>query len=599
MARHLRSLLCLVFAFGIALGGCASPSQNSWASNTGQPPSYSQPPPIESASCDGRAPELIFASAEPPGKEGAGAEKEEAASIHPEMQFPPEEAEDVTFLSELEQSGLPQDDSPFLPVVSNERVEAFIELFEGPQKKWMERALRRSGRYSQRMKQILREEGLPEDLVYLALIESGFNPYAYSRAKAMGIWQFIPGTGRGYGLAINWWIDERRDLEKSTRAAAHYLKNLYGLFDDWYLAAAAYNAGEGKLRRAIRKYDSTCFWDLSNHRYLRRETKNYVPKFLAALTIAKDPGRYGFADVEYDAPLLYETVAVPDATDLAVIAKGCDKSLSLLNKLNPQLLRGCTPPDYPDYEVKVPLGTKESFLAYYFQLDPAKRLTFRRHRIRKDETLSHIAQQYGISVNSIMAMNRLKSRHSIREGKSLIIPLPASYKVVAQKSRTRKPVKLPDLSDRGYRKIVHVVEPGDSLWLISHRYGVSVSSLRKWNRKHHSSRIRPGQKIVVWLKGPTPQAPPKVAKAPPAEGQGEELWYTVKPGDSLWEIAREFDVTVAQLSRWNQIDIHRPIRPGLQLRIYRKIHLNAGLRTLHPRPLARPNPNEQGGRVGS
>ncbi len=307
-----------------------------------------------------------------PARRVLGRRQEEAASLHPEMQIPPGEAEDVTFLDELEQSGLPQDDSSVLPVVSNERVEAFIELFEGPQKQWMERALRRSGRYSQRMKQILREEGLPEDLVYLALIESGFNPYAYSRAKAMGIWQFIPGTGRRYGLVINWWIDERRDLEKSARAAAHYLKNLYGLFDDWYLAAAAYNAGEGKMQRAIRKYDSTCFWDLSQYRYLQRETKNYVPKFLAALTIAKDPGRYGFADVEYDAPLLYETVTVPDATDLAVIAKGCGKSLSLLNKLNPQLLRGCTPPDYPDYEVKIPLGTKESFLAYYSQLDPAE-----------------------------------------------------------------------------------------------------------------------------------------------------------------------------------------------------------------------------------
>jgi membrane-bound lytic murein transglycosylase D len=253
-----------------------------------------------------------------------------------------------------------------------------------------------------------------------------------------------------------------------------------------------------------------------------------------------------------------------------------------LNKLNPQLRRGCTPPDYPDYEVKIPLGTRETFLAYYSQLDPDKRLTFRRHRIRKNETLSHIAQQYGISVKSIAAMNRLKSRHSIREGKSLIIPLPASYKVAARSSRTRKPVKLPDLSDRGYRKVVHVVEQGDSLWLISHRYGVSISSLRKWNRKYRSSRIRPGQKIVVWLKGPTPQNPPTVAKVQPVRGQGEEIWYTVKPGDSLWEIAREFDVTVAQLSQWNQLDVRRPIRPGLRLRIYKKIRLNADLRTLPP-----------------
>ncbi len=274
---------------------------------------------------------------------------------------------------------------------------------------------------------------------------------------------------------------------------------------------------------------------------------------------------------------------MPDATDLAVIAKGCGKSLALLNKLNPQLLRGCTPPDYPDYEVKVPLGTKETFLAYYSQLDPAKRLTFRRHRIRKNETLSHIAQHYGISVTSIMAMNRLKSRHSIREGKSLIIPLPASYKVAAQTSNDPEACRRCRTSPAGgigrsFTWWNKGIPSGSSV----NRYGVSVSSLRKWNRKHGSSRIRPGQKIVVWLKGPTPQNPPKVAKAPPAKGQGEEIWYTVKPGDSLWEIAREFDVTVAQLSDWNQIDIHRPIRPGLRLRIYRKIRLNADLRTLHP-----------------
>ena len=498
MARHLRGVPCWIIVFGLALGSCASPSRHSYPSD------------------------------EPPGKVGfeAEAEAEAEASLHPEMQIPPGEEEDVTFLDELEQSGLPQDGSSVLPVVSNDRVQTFIELFEGPQKAWMERALRRSGRYSQRMKEILREEGLPEDLVYLALIESGFNPYAYSRAKAMGIWQFIPGTGRRYGLVINWWVDERRDLEKSARAAAHYLKNLYDLFDDWYLAAAAYNAGEGKLKRAILKYDSTCFWDLSEYRYLQRETKNYVPTFLAALTIAKDPGRYGFEDVQYDPPLLYETVAVSDATDLAVIAKGCGKDLTLLNQLNPQLLRGCTPPNYPDYEVKIPLGTKESFLAFYSQLEPVDRLTFRRHRINKNETLSQIARQYGISVDSIVEMNRLKSRHSIREGRNLLLPLPGSYPATAQTSQARKSVTLPDRSDRGCRKIVHVVKPGDSLWRIGQRYGVSVSSLRKWNPRSNSSRIRPGQKIVVWQNYPTQRNQPKVAKALPAKGQEKEIWYT-------------------------------------------------------------------------
>lgn len=585
MAKRLRSLLCWIFLFSVTLGGCASPSRQSFPSNAGKPPGDSQPLPDESVSCYGRAGKLVLAPGRAPGGEAAGEENEDEADLHSDMQIPPGEAEDVTFLSELDQSDIGQDDSPILPMVSNERVEAFIELFTGPKKGWMGRALRRSGRYTDRMRQILREEGLPEDLVYLALIESGFNPYAYSSAKAMGIWQFIPETGRRYGLAINWWIDERRDLEKSTRAAARYLKDLHGRFDDWYISAAAYNAGEGKLQRAIHMYDSACFWDLSQYRYLRTETKNYVPAFLAALTIAKDPGRYGLEDVQYDAPLLYETVAVPDATDLGVIAKGCGESLGLLNMLNPQLQRGCTPPDYPDYEVKIPLGTKEAFLDYYARLDPAKRLTFRRHRIEKNETLSQIARHYGVSVNSIAAMNRLKSRNSIREGKSLIIPFAASYKVAAQTPPAKKPATPPGLSDQGVRKVLHVVEPGDSLWRISQRYGVSIPSLQNWNRLN-SSRIHPGQKIVVWMKGPTQQNPPRLAEVRSAEGQGREIWYTVKRGDSLWGIARAFDVTVAHLSRWNRIDINRPIRPGLRLRIYSKIRLNANARTLHPESLA-------------
>lgn len=534
----------------------------------------------------------MLAGAEQPEGEDALEEQEDGEpSIHPEIQVPSEEAEDVTFLSELEQSGLPPDGSPVLPVESNERVEAFIQTLQGPQRGWMERSLRRSGRYSQRMKEILREEGLPEDLVYLALIESGFSPYAYSRARAMGIWQFIPGTARRHGLVINWWVDERRDLEKSTRAAAQYLKNLYALFDDWYLAAAAYNAGEGKLKKAILKYDSTCFWDLSKSKYLRRETKNYVPTLLAALKIAKDPEQYGFAGVEPDPPLLYETVPVPDATDLAVIAEGCGESLSVLNNLNPQLQRGCTPPDYPDYEVKIPQGRREAFLAYYAQLDPAKRLTFRRHQIRQGETLSRIASRYGVSVDSIVTMNHLKSRHAIREGRNLIIPLPASYQVVAQKPRTSEsePVKQADLSGQDCRKVVHVVRKGDSLWRISQRYGVSVASLCEWNGKHRSSRLHPGQKIVVWLKeNPAKEEePPQMVKAQPADADvdGQEIWYTVRAGDSLWEIAKRYGVTVAQISRWNRINARQTIRPGLRLRIYKEIQLNADLQALSPASL--------------
>ncbi len=576
MLNRLRDLPFWFLLLALAMGGCATRALGPGPADQ----EVTENGPGEAAACAATA-----GTAEEGENNIPEAEAFETTGDE-EIHVQSDEAEDVSFLADLDKAAPPEDSSALLPVESNDRVEFFIKLFQGPQRRWMERALRRSGRYAGKMREILREEGLPEELVYLALIESGFNPYAYSSARAMGIWQFIPSTARRHGLVINWWIDERRDLEKSTRAAAKYLKDLYGLFDDWYLAAAAYNAGEGRLQKAIRRVESNCFWDISRHRYLKKETKNYVPRFLAALMIAEHPEKYGFADVHPDPPLLYETVTVPDATDLAVIAKGCGASLSLLRKLNPQLQRGCTPPNYPDYEVKIPLGTKAAFQRYYAKLPPSKRLTFRRHRIKRGETLSQIALHYGISVRSIMAMNHLKNRHRIREGKSLIIPLPASYRVARHRPRKRHPVRLPDYSARGYRKVVHVVENGESLWLIGRRYGVSVASLRKWNRKRGSSRIYPGQEIVVWLKEPSAEKKP--APRPPvreARADQQEIWYVVQPGDTLWEIARRYGVTISQLSRWNRIDARRPIRPGLRLRIYKGIRLNAELHAASSGPL--------------
>jgi len=502
----------------------------------------------------------------------------------------PAEAEDVTFLNNLNEPEDPPDPSQVIPITNNDKVDYHLELFQGRQGKWIQRSLERSGRYIDRMQQIFRDQGLPDDLVYLAVIESGFNPYAYSRAGAMGIWQFMPATGRRYGLKINWWVDERRDLEKSTRAAASYLKDLYAIFEDWYLAAAAYNAGEGKLLKGLKRYDSNCFWDLSQYRFLRSETKNYVPRFLAALTIAKDPEKYGIKAIDPEPPLIYEIVTVPDATDLAVIAKGCGKSLSLLQKLNPQLRRGCTPPSYPDYEVKIPQGTRESFLAYYQDLSPRKRLTFRRHRIKRGETLSHIASRYGVSVHSIMSMNKLKNKHRVREGKNLVIPLPLSYRadrtyaVSSSYGRSRKKTRsLPDYSHRGYKKVVHKVTNGDSLWKISRRYGVSVSSLCTWNRIYSSSRIHPGQKVVVWLQDRARSTGTNLDMQPVAslfEDPQQEISYIIRPGDTLWDIARKYKVSLRQISQWNNLDIHRPIRPGLRLKIYKGMHLKANMSSL-------------------
>jgi membrane-bound lytic murein transglycosylase D len=226
------------------------------------------------------------------------------------------------------------------------------------------------------MRNLLRENGLPEDLVYMALIESGFNPYAYSRRKASGPWQFIYLTGKKYGLKLNYWIDERRDPEKSTIAAAKYLKDLYDLFECWYLAAAGYNAGEGKIMNAIKRYRTEDFWELTKYRYLKKETKDYVPQMIAAALIAKEPEIYGFTDIEYQDPLRYEKVNVPEVTDLRLIAKACEISLGELKDLNPELLRWCTPPNYSDYEIKIPFGKKELFLQNFGALQPVTKSQF-------------------------------------------------------------------------------------------------------------------------------------------------------------------------------------------------------------------------------
>src|SRR3990170_6351959 len=204
----------------------------------------------------------------------------------------------------------------------------------------------------------------------MALIESGFNPYAYSRSKASGPWQFIYLTGKRYGLTANWWVDERRDPEKSTVAAAKYLKDLYDMFECWYLAAAGYNAGENKIVNAIKRYRTEDFWELAKYRYLKQETKDYVPQMIAAALIAKDPEKYGFTDIKYQEPLRYEKARVPSLTNLLVIAKACEISIEELQDLNPELLRGCTPPPTPRHEGKIPWGKKELFLRNFEALQP-------------------------------------------------------------------------------------------------------------------------------------------------------------------------------------------------------------------------------------
>jgi len=244
------------------------------------------------------------------------------------------------------------------PVTMNRQVKYYLDFFTGKHRKNFAIWLSRSGRYLPMIHEHLRAAGLPEDLVYLAMIESGYNERAYSSAKAVGIWQFIKPTGRSYGLVINNYVDERRDPVKSTQAAVSFLSELYNEFDSWYLAVAAYNAGEGKIRRAIKKYKTTDFWEIAQGRYLKLETKRYVPKLIAAIIIAKDPAKYGFGTIAYADPLEYETVEVPRWTSLKAVALACDLDSVELKKYNNELSKEFTPPDRASYLFKVPSGKK-------------------------------------------------------------------------------------------------------------------------------------------------------------------------------------------------------------------------------------------------
>jgi membrane-bound lytic murein transglycosylase D len=337
------------------------------------------------------------------------------------------------------------------------------------------------------MKDIFREKNLPEDLVYVAMIESGFNPYAVSWAKAVGPWQFMPATGRLYGLRIDWWIDERKDPVKSTDAAAEHLKDLHNLFGSWPLALASYNAGARKVQRAVLRTRSDDFWDLKASRYIRRETKNYVPKFMAATIIAKNPESYGFSVADYP-PFQYDTVVIEESTDLRLLARCAGCSYETIKELNPELRRWVTPPDFDKYVLRIPAGTKETFLANFAAIPPEQKITWERHKVRRGETLASIAMQYNTSSDTIREINGLK-RTRLAPGRYLLIPVDINAKAQDIGYLT------PEESGK-QQEILYRVRRGETLARIAKRHNVTVSEIKEWN-KGLSSSIRAGQKIKL------------------------------------------------------------------------------------------------------
>ncbi len=391
---------------------------------------------------------------------------------------------------------LPESD---IPLTINKKVEYFIKLYRTNGREAFGRWLSRSERYIPMMKEVLKQQGLPEDLVYLAMIESGFSPDAYSVARAAGPWQFMPDTAKGFSLKISPWIDERRDPLKSTVAAAMYLKELYTLFNkDWYLAAAGYNAGEHKILRAINKYNSRDYWELSRGSFLKRETKDYVPRLLAAAIIAKDPARYGFADVAYLPPIDFDSVTIPAKTDLELVATLCGVSHETIRQLNPELLMWCTPPDYPDYELKIPKGMKELFLTEYAKVPEEKRFTekviYTHYRAKRGDTLATVARRFGTTTNVIADLNNLGRRRKLA-GRALVVPVQVDTLERTAAARVADNGKQ-TAANKGFTKF-YTVKKGDTLDKVAKRFNVSTRVLATWNNLKGKVSLKPGRRIIV------------------------------------------------------------------------------------------------------
>lgn len=416
-----------------------------------------------------------------------------------EMQLPPFEAAPLDELAELNPFTLEVDphlrdlvsedllNTRFdIPVVLNDSVLRFLNYYQGRGREIMERGLRRSGKYLNLFREIFQREGLPLDLIYMAHVESLFNPRAYSRARAKGIWQFMKWTGLRLGLKQDWWVDERSDVIKSTEAAARYLKELHETFGDWHLVLAAYNVGPGRIERIISRYGPLDFWSMANRRMLPRETVNHVPSILAALLIFRNPGRYGF-EVEPEPEVRFESVRVGYQVDLNVIAEQIETPVSQLQELNPELLRGITPDD-GSHHLKVPPGKGELLSLRLAQLPPEKRLVLKHHRVRKGETLSHIARRYAVPVRAIAQANRIRNVHRLSVGQQLIVPL-SGWKGGSPAVQASNPA--PALPAR------YVVRRGDSLEKIARIYGVTVKDLLRWNHLDPRRFIYPGQRLEI------------------------------------------------------------------------------------------------------
>ncbi len=450
----------------------------------------------------------------------------------------------------------------------HKRVQYYLDFFQGKGRERMGVWLTRLPRYEGMIRARLQEQGLPGDLVYLALIESGFSNSATSRAKAVGMWQFMKRTAQGYGLRVDSWVDERRDPYRATQAAARHLKSLNARFGSLYLAAAAYNAGAGKVSRGVRRLpddeeadslnsDAT-FFRLYDTRFLRRETKDYVPKLIAAARIAKEPARYGFTIESVELPT-YDSIIVPTMTGLDVIARLADTTVAAIRELNPQYLRLATPPGVSSV-VRVPSGRGPATVAAYAELPPSRRITFLEHTVARGETLSGIAHRYHVSTRLVVEANpRIRGR-ALRPGMRVIVPTGGALSTSVAR-RVADPVEPASSSPSGF----HRVRRGETLSGLAREYGVTVRQIQAWNALGSSQSIRAGQRLrVVPPAGRRSRAPAAVSSTMAASG---ERVHTVRRGETLGALAKRYGVSVQALLDANHLSANEALKAGVTLRI--------------------------------
>jgi LysM repeat protein len=374
--------------------------------------------------------------------------------------------------------------------IDNQAVTKWVSYFSGRGHRNFQIWLDRKASCKKLVTSILDQYGLPSELIYLAVIESGLSSHAVSSVGAVGPWQFMPGTGKAYKLQQSWWLDERQDLEMSTHAAAKYLKRLHGRFGDWALVLASYNSGENRVARRIVQHGHDNFWDMR----LPSQTTAYVPKFIAAARIGENPEKYGFVDNSMPA-FDYDVVKVRDATDLQLMAKCAGVPVQDVIRLNPALLREASPPGMKGYPIRVPKGKGQTATTALSKVPLDKRLTWRRHQVKRGENLGLIARKYGTSVNDIAKLNKMRDVHLIRPGDQLLIPMPAQ---LTQMARSRAAEKGHYVPPKGYKRVSYKVKSGDNLGSIGKKLGVSVKHLRKVNNIYKTNLIYPGQKLYAY-----------------------------------------------------------------------------------------------------